>query len=244
MANALGTLFQNIAAAIRAKTGDTGTMKPAEFPEKIASIPIGGGGDIELLENMEVDVDFSGGNQLLSVPTGYAVKSAILNKPSTLIPSNIAKGVNIAGIVGGLEVGGNSVEYTGYEGTYTNSIFTVTGSATSFRMGSGGFGIMMFSWKDYSNVGMFLLAANDGYEYSAGCQYSSASGWIYDFRIHVGETFEIPHDGNIPSYTTHSCIEMTYEDSAYLEFTGKSKGYAEMVVSTGGGSTTYKIIVG
>jgi hypothetical protein len=44
MANALGTLFGDIASAIREKTGDTATMKPAEFPEKIAAIEAGGGG--------------------------------------------------------------------------------------------------------------------------------------------------------------------------------------------------------
>ena len=44
MANVLGTLFGNIANAIREKTGDTGTMKPAEFPDKIKEIEVGGGG--------------------------------------------------------------------------------------------------------------------------------------------------------------------------------------------------------
>ena len=43
MANALGTLFGDIAAAIREKTGDTATMKPAEFPSKISGIEVGGG---------------------------------------------------------------------------------------------------------------------------------------------------------------------------------------------------------
>lgn len=46
MANALGTLFGDIAGAIREKTGDTATMKPAEFPEKIAAIEAGGGGSL------------------------------------------------------------------------------------------------------------------------------------------------------------------------------------------------------
>lgn len=44
MANILGTLFGDIADAIRAKSGESGTMKPAEFPAKIAAIPAGGGG--------------------------------------------------------------------------------------------------------------------------------------------------------------------------------------------------------
>lgn len=47
MANVLGNLFHDIADAIRSKTGDTGTMKPAQFPEKIASIT-GGGGAVQL----------------------------------------------------------------------------------------------------------------------------------------------------------------------------------------------------
>lgn len=38
MANVLGTLFGDIAKAIREKTGDTAKMKPAEFPEKISAI--------------------------------------------------------------------------------------------------------------------------------------------------------------------------------------------------------------
>ena len=44
MSNVLGNLFEEIANAIREKTGGTDTMKPAEFPAEIASIPVGGGG--------------------------------------------------------------------------------------------------------------------------------------------------------------------------------------------------------
>ena len=43
MANVLAELFQNTANAIREKTGETGTMKPAEFPDKIRAIETGGG---------------------------------------------------------------------------------------------------------------------------------------------------------------------------------------------------------
>lgn len=44
MANVLGSLFQDIADAIRVKTGTTGTMKPVDFPAAIESIEVGGGG--------------------------------------------------------------------------------------------------------------------------------------------------------------------------------------------------------
>lgn len=43
MSNVLGALFGDIADAIREKTGDTATMKPAEFPAKISGIKVGGG---------------------------------------------------------------------------------------------------------------------------------------------------------------------------------------------------------
>ncbi len=59
MANVLAELFQNTAAAIREKTGETGTMKPAEFPDKIRAIETGGTVDADitpyvLLENPAV----------------------------------------------------------------------------------------------------------------------------------------------------------------------------------------------
>ena len=61
-----------------------------------------------LFENMEVPLDFSNGDMLIEAPNGTAVKSAIIQKPDTLIPENIAKDVEIAGIVGTHEGGGGS----------------------------------------------------------------------------------------------------------------------------------------
>ena len=42
--NVLGTLFGDIANAIRAKTGDTATMKPIDFPTKISEIEVSSSG--------------------------------------------------------------------------------------------------------------------------------------------------------------------------------------------------------
>lgn len=53
MANVLGTLFGDIAKEIRAKTGETGTMKPAEFPEKISEISVGSDPVVQALEVTE-----------------------------------------------------------------------------------------------------------------------------------------------------------------------------------------------
>lgn len=46
MANVLGTLFQDIANAIRSKTGGTDKISPNDFPSQIDSIQGGGGGGV------------------------------------------------------------------------------------------------------------------------------------------------------------------------------------------------------
>jgi len=95
-----------IGDAIRAKTGGTAKILPADMATEIAAIETGS--DIQLIEGMEIALDFSDGDQSLSAEDGYAVKSATIKKPTTLVPQNIANGVNIAGVVGTLESGGSS----------------------------------------------------------------------------------------------------------------------------------------
>lgn len=54
----------------------------------------------ELVENAQISLDFSGGNQKLSVPDGSLVKEATILKPDNLTPENIKQGVDIAGVSG------------------------------------------------------------------------------------------------------------------------------------------------
>lgn len=94
-----------IGDAIRAKTGGTAKILPADMATEIAAIETGS--DIQLIEGMEIPLDFSAGDQSLAAPDGQAVKSATIKKPTTLVPENIADGVDIAGVVGTLESGGS-----------------------------------------------------------------------------------------------------------------------------------------
>lgn len=125
MANALGTLFKGIADAIRDKTGFEGTMKPNDFPTKISEITTGS--SVEILEDMAIDLDFTNGNQRIEAPDGMAVKSANIVKPSTLTPANIAKGVDIAGVIGTLVMGGGVIEGVKVnKGEFNTTTSTVT----------------------------------------------------------------------------------------------------------------------
>ena len=250
MANALGTLFQNIASAIRAKTGETGTMKPAEFPDKIAAIETGGGGDIELLEDMEIELALSAGNQSIAAPDGYAVKSAIILKPSTLIPSNIKTGVTIAGVTGTLETS-ESTGMNFYGMTFSNMQYTISDSVT-MASGPGGMSSVVLSSVP-STVTHIAAIPDDGYEYTKGCAWDWLNGhWVYDYRVKTGETFQVPHDGTIPSWEetnssySYGLISLRYEDSDHLEFTaGNTEGNCTLrLFDSSGTIATYKVIVG
>lgn len=97
-----GETLTGIADAIRSKTGSSAPVAVSSMASQIAGIEAGGGGssDVTIIDSVDITLDFSHGNQVISAGTGYAVKKAIINKPATMIPENIAQGVEIAGIVG------------------------------------------------------------------------------------------------------------------------------------------------
>ncbi|MBR5305933.1 MAG: hypothetical protein IKU47_03330 [Oscillospiraceae bacterium] len=66
-----------------------------------------------ILENVPIALDFSAGNQTLTAEEGTAIKSAVIQKPETLIPENIAEGIDIAGVVGTLAGGGGDSTQSG-----------------------------------------------------------------------------------------------------------------------------------
>lgn len=67
--NVLGVLFQSIADAIRNKTGDTGKIVPADFPNEINSIVVGTGGGGGGTETGLGDLKIANGS--FSAGTGY-----------------------------------------------------------------------------------------------------------------------------------------------------------------------------
>ena len=86
----------------------------------------GGGADApNILENLPVSLDFSGGDQTIVAPDGYVVKSAVIEQPENLIPENIAEGVNIAGIIGALAAGGGAKVASGILKATSTDVYTV-----------------------------------------------------------------------------------------------------------------------
>ena len=99
-----------------------GNEQTYEGVEKVKLNTTDGGTQIfskgDIAEDVQIDLDFTQGNQTINAPEGCLVKTAIIRKPNTLKPENIAKDVEIAGIVGTNEGGGGGgsseprMEYT------------------------------------------------------------------------------------------------------------------------------------
>lgn len=60
-----------------------------------------------------VEPDFAGGDMAVEIPAGELVTALTIQKPNTLVPENIAQGINIAGVMGAFAgsagSGGNEV---------------------------------------------------------------------------------------------------------------------------------------
>ena len=59
-------------------------------------------------EAKEVDLAMASGNQTITPTSGKTLSQVVVKKPSTMLPENIKKDVNIGGVTGTLESGGGS----------------------------------------------------------------------------------------------------------------------------------------
>lgn len=80
---------------------------PESTPDNPVLVPFTYG---EAIEGVEVEPDFSSGDMQITAPDGYLIRSGVVKKPETLVPENIAKDVEVAGIVGTHEGGSGGGE--------------------------------------------------------------------------------------------------------------------------------------
>lgn len=96
------------------------------------------------LEDVLIELDFSDGDQAVVAGDGYLVKSAIIQKPYNLVPENIVKDKNVAGIIGTATGGGGAagntfiiVDYEGTEvaATLVDDVVEITAKPEDVRAG-------------------------------------------------------------------------------------------------------------
>lgn len=169
MANVLGTLFQDIADAIRTKTGGTGTMAPADFPGEILSIT---GGAEETLTTILPETELNGFalNEELgaymyaengvpftpAVGEKYVVKWDGESYPCTVQDASLAFGAGAVGIGNLTSIGG-------------------TGNDEPFAIGWTGTGtlaLIAFDTQPTHTVGLFQEAPAGGEWIFAGGNFT------------------------------------------------------------------------
>lgn len=147
--SALSKLFQDTANAIREKTGDTGTMKPADFPNKILSIEAGG---TPAEKYVVTAVDYDGtviaevelnGGETYSLPTppahsrlvfeGWSAPVDVVNNAVTVVDYDIVVGAVYHTASGATEVDVELSDATGLEVAFAD---VLTGR-TSIDWGDG-----------------------------------------------------------------------------------------------------------
>ena len=130
--------FRSYADKIRASQPKLDNLEVTENGEYIPPAEVDGYSKVNvavpiptLITDARITLDFSEGDMSFVAPGGSAVTAGIIKKPENLIPENIAKDVEIAGIVGTHEGGGGTVAGTAtitfcnYDGTelYSRLVF-------------------------------------------------------------------------------------------------------------------------
>lgn len=89
-----------------------GSLVPGNIKkgETVAGIPGEYEGEKIELETVTVDLAMANGDQIIEPSEGKALSKVTVTKPETLVPENIAEGVDIAGIIGTLAAGGGNVK--------------------------------------------------------------------------------------------------------------------------------------
>lgn len=233
-----GEAMENIPIALSFSEGDQTVEAPSGYlvksaviakPENLTPENIREGESIagiegtlpayEVLENVPIALDFSTGNQAITVPDGNVVKSAIIQQPETLMPENIAEGVDIAGIIGTLAKGKNVIvekgTFTGAEGETTVNhnlgvvpdivyLYTPTGMANgakqNYIVACVGMSLTFakaFAGSYYNSYGQFGIV-----------KYSSASGseTTYSRNGHCIDNTSTSTDKLINNATTTSFV--------------------------------------
>lgn len=162
-------------------------------------------GEVPETEELTVPADFSAGDMVLEPLEGKMLSKAIVQKPETLIPENIAAGINVGGIVGSLTAEANSI--------YNYTFFSGTDGSKTVTHGLGVmpdlilvFAFMQSSAFDTSKTGQLTIRNNE---------IIAAVGMSAAYRKKIGE------------YQDAGQFLLNPNSSTYIDYVFYKKGYDE-----------------
>jgi len=182
------------------------------------------------LEDKTVALDMSNGDQVVNATTGKVMSSVTIEKPSTMVASNIKNGVDIGGVVGSysapdylaLRISGN----TPY--TYANNEIT-TINQSAFREDHN---ITSFSSTSVTKIKAFAFS------YCTSLTTINCSNLAYDTKSETSDAVEI--FSNCTSLTSISfpLMKVAPQGMCY-KCTNLASVYLPELTTTNGGQTFY-----
>lgn len=151
-----------IADAIRAKNSTSDKMSLDSIPDIIANLKTGGD-----LSETTVTLNLASGDQSVSAPAGTGYSKITISKPATLLPANIADGVEIAGVMGTANVSGTKARLNAPTISWNgaSSTLTITNPSTNGNFADGYY-IYKDGVKVYTNTA--TLGQGASYNYNMG----------------------------------------------------------------------------
>jgi len=147
-----------IADAIRAKNSTSDKMSLDSIPDIIANLKTGGD-----LSETTVELNLANGDQTVSAPKGTGYSKVTISKPATLLPANIASGVEIAGVMGTASVDGTKARLNTPTISWNGSSPTLTITNPSEN---GNFADGYYIYKDGVKVYTYTSTLGQGTSYS------------------------------------------------------------------------------
>lgn len=150
------------------------TLNPANIAKGVEVAGVTGSLEVPETVETSVELDFSGGDMVVTPEDGQAFSAVNIPVPGTLIPENIAEGVNIAGIIGTLAAGGGEIVSSYKYTTPTNK------TAFSVEHGLGVVPDIVVAYavaSSFTATYYFLSAGKSNAALSAGIKFPTNDGF-------------------------------------------------------------------
>ena len=153
--------------------------------------------EVPATEEQTVELSMLSGNQVIQPTNGKVMSKVTVQKPDTLLPENIKKGVVIGGVVGTLESGGTRETWvikSDASGEFATTQIAFTSNGRKFTsIGANG-------------VGTFIVLHYDNNEVAG---YDPGVGGVYEFdnEAYRKLTFDTPPTGDLLTWLQSNAVK-------------------------------------
>lgn len=128
-------------------------------------------------EEKTVALDFSEGDMEVLPEDGKLFTAVDILKPETLVPANIAEGVDIAGIIGTLKGGGSAKVASG------STLGSQLGKVVTHGLGIVPDFVVVFSTFASNNYGLFFFGQSEAFAAVSGIDYKQCGWKTYSAKL-------------------------------------------------------------